>query len=195
MRYHAGMIQKAFFSGLRKRHAAYDAERRETIKLSGDVLADAKQAIFAFHRGELADGERLLAHAERLLALLAKRFRRITGLSDEGSYRAALEEYAEARIFYDFLRGRKIGPVAAPAIDDDAILGGLLDFTGEAVRHAVKAATAGDAAEVRRAHRAVEAVAREIIRMNITGQLRGKFDQMKTNLRKLEEILYDLSLR
>ncbi len=189
------MIQKAFFRSLRRRYAGYALERRETIKISSDVLTDAKQAIFAFHRGDLTEGERLLGHAKKLLALLAKRFTRTTGLSDEGSYRAALEEYAEARIFHDFLRGKKIGPVDAPAIDEDAYLGGVLDFTGEAVRHAVKAATACDLAEVRRAHEAVEAVVAELIQMNITGSLRSKYDQMKTNLRKLEEILYDLSLR
>lgn len=189
------MIHSAFFAALRKRYAGYDAERRETIKLSADVLADAKQAIFAFHRGDLSAGEKLLADAERLLALLAKRFKRTVGLSDEGSYRAALEEYAEARLFLDFLTGRRIGAVDAPAIDEDAYLGGVMDFTGEAVRYAVKAATAGNVGEVRRAHAAVEAVAQELIKMNITGHLRTKFDQLKINLRKLEEIQYDLSLR
>ncbi len=189
------MLNTAFFAGLRKRYAGYDAERRETIKLSSDVLADAKQAIFAFHRDDVAGGAQLLAHAERLLAMLAKRFKRTVGLSDEGSYRAALEEYAEARIFQDFLMRKKIGAVDAPAIDEDAYLGGVMDFTGEAVRYAVKAATNGEEKEVRRAHAAVEAVMQELIQMNITGHLRNKFDQLKMNLRKLEEMLYDLSLR
>ncbi|MEK7073576.1 MAG: hypothetical protein AAB974_04040 [Patescibacteria group bacterium] len=189
------MLHSAFFAGLRKRYAGYDAERRETIKLSSDVLTDAKQAIFAFHRGDLAGGEQLLVHAERLLGLLAKRFKRTVGLSDEGSYRAALEEYAEARLFLDFLKGKRIGAVDAPAIDEDAYLGGVMDFTGEAVRYAIKAATNGDMKEVRRAHVTVEEVAQELIKMNITGHLRNKFDQLKINLRKLEEIQYDLSLR
>lgn len=189
------MLHSAFFAGLRKRYAGYDAERRETIKLSSDVLTDAKQAIFAFHRGDLVGGEKLLVDAERLLGMLAKRFKRTVGLSDEGSYRAALEEYAEARLFLDFLKGKRIGAVDAPAIDEDAYLGGVMDFTGEAVRYAIKAATNGDMKEVRRAHVAVEEVAQELIKMNITGHLRNKFDQLKINLRKLEEIQYDLSLR
>lgn len=189
------MIRKAYFRALRTRYARYDAERRETIKRSSDVLTAAKQAIFAFHRGDLAGGERLLAQAGKALQELDRRFRKTAGLSDEGSYRAALEEYAEARIFQQFLLKRPLGPVDAPAMDEDVYLGGLLDFTGEAVRHAVRAATAKDRAEVRRSHAAVETVAGELIAMNITGSLRSKYDQMKTNFRKLEEILYDLSLR
>lgn len=189
------MINTTFFAGLRRRWLAYDQERREIIGISSDVLALSKQAIFAFHRNDVAEGKTLLAKADTHLAALAKRFKKTHGLSDEGSYRAALEEYAEARIFYTFLLKQKIGAVEAPAIDDDAVLGGLLDFTGEAVRYAVRMATAGNEPEVIRAHQAVEAVASEVMRMNLTGSLRQKYDQLKINLRKFEEMRYDLSLR
>lgn len=189
------MIRTPFFRTLRTRYAAYAAARRETIARSSEVLTLSKQAIFAFHRGDLPGGGALLERADKALSGLARSFKKTHGLSDEGAYRAALEEYAEARIFAQFLRRKALGPVEAPGMDEDVYLGGLLDFTGEAVRHAVRAATAKDEAEVRRAHRAVEAVAGELIRMDITGPLRSKYDQLKTNLRKLEEILYDLSLR
>ena len=39
------------------------------------------------------------------------------------------------------------------------------------------------------------AVMTEIIPMNITGPLRPKFDQAKTNLRKMEDIAYDIAIR
>ncbi len=189
------MIATSFFSQLRKRWSAYEKERRDVIKQSSDVLTMSKQAIFAFHRKDIKGGERLLADADTLLSRLAKGFKKTTGLSDEGSYRAALEEYAEARMFHAFLQNKKIGPVEAPAIDDDAIIGGILDFTGEAVRFAVRAATEGRLKDVERAHQAVEMIAGEMIQMNLTGSARQKYDQMKINIRKLEEIRYDLSLR
>lgn len=189
------MIHTSFFAGLRRRWQTYERERREIIGTSSEVLALSKQAIFSFHRNDVPAGQALLDQADAHLATLAKRFKKTHGLSDEGSYRAALEEYAEARIFLLFLQKKKIGAIAAPAIDDDALLGGLLDFTGEAVRYAVRMATAGNEAEVIRAHQSVEAVAEEVMRMNLTGSLRQKYDQLKTNLRKFEEMRYDLSLR
>lgn len=189
------MIHRAFFTKLRAAHARYEQERREVIKAAGDALGLSKQAIFAFHRGDRAAGERLLADAGGIAKTLSRRFARVKGLEWEGAYRAMLEEYVEASLYGAYLAGRRIGPVQAPGIDEDAYLGGLLDFTGELVRRAVTEATRKDVREVRRCHAAVEAVMGEVIRMNITGPLRPKFDQAKTNLRKLEEMLYDLSLR
>lgn len=189
------MISKPFFAALRKRWTSYDQERRTIMHLSGDVLANSKQAIFAFHRDDAVAAKKLLAEADVRLSALSKHFKKTHGLSDEGSYRAALEEYAEARYFEAFLMKKPLAAVEAPAIDDDALVGGILDFTGEAVRYAVKAATNGNDAEVKRAHAVVEAVAGEMMQMNLTGSARQKYDQLKTNLRKLEEMLYDLSLR
>ena len=93
------------------------------------------------------------------------------------------------------MRGKSLGEVKSRWIDEDIYLGGLLDCTGEMVRHAVLAATAGKTDEVRRAHETVTEIVGEIIHFNLTGALRQKQDQVRSNLRKLEEMAYDLSLR
>jgi hypothetical protein len=38
-------------------------------------------------------------------------------------------------------------------------------------------------------------VVENLLRLDLTGYLRQKFDQAKKNLRQLEQILYDLRLR
>ncbi|TAL20532.1 hypothetical protein EPN90_00765 [Patescibacteria group bacterium] len=189
------MIIKSFFQKLRGAYERYSSERREVVKESGDALSLAKQAIFAFHRDDREKGEELLAAARVIQGKLAKRFQKIPALVWEGSYRAMLEEYVEASLYGSYLRGEKIGEVRVFGLDEDAYLGGLLDFTGELSRRAVTEATKKNIAEVRRAHAAAEAVMGELIKLNIAGPLRPKYDQAKTNFRKLEEILYDLSLR
>lgn len=189
------MLNKEFFEKIRREYADYETARRELIKNSGDALAFSKQAIFALHRGDAARAEALLADARAIQRRIAEKFASQPELVSEGSYRAMLEEFVEATLLSDFAAGEEVGPVEAPGIDADAWLGGLLDLTGELVRRAVAAATAKNDAEVRRCHEAVEAVVGELILMNITGPLRPKYDQLKSNLRKLEEIRYDLSLR
>ncbi len=189
------MLTAAAFAKLRKEYAAYEAARREVVKEAGDALSLSKQAIFAFHRDDLAGGGRTLDSARAILDRLGKRFQKIPGLVWEGSYRAALEEFAEASLVGAFLARKRLARVEAPGMDADALLGGALDFTGELVRRAVTAVTRGDAKEAHRCHEAAGAVMSELVRMNITGPLRPKYDQARTNLRKLEEILYDLSLR
>jgi predicted translin family RNA/ssDNA-binding protein len=188
-------LSKQHFVRLRKEYATYEDARRELIKFSGDALSLSKQAIFALHRGDRTKAEELLAAARAVQTALAKKFAKIPGLVWEGSYRALLEEFAEASLYLDYVRGRTIGAVAAEGMDADAYLGGLMDFTGELVRRAVAAATAGDVKEVERCLETARAIAAELIVMNIVGPLRPKYDQTKTNLRKLEEITYDIALR
>lgn len=188
-------LDVAFFTKLKKQYAAYDAERRVIIKISGDALTRAKQAIFSFHRGEAAKGKDLLNEAEGFLSEAAKKFKNQPELATEGSYRAALEEFVEARLLEMFLEEKTLGGVLLPGVDEDVYLGGLFDLTGELVRYAVLSATAKNKKEVLRASAALDDIAGEIISMNITGSLRPKYDQMKQSLRKMEEIKYDLSLR
>lgn len=188
-------FDQRFFARLKDNYAAYDRERREIIKIAGDALTKAKQAIFSFHRNDVVGGKENLRSAESFIRAAALKFKKIPELGSEGSYRAALEEYTEARLFETFLEGKPIGQVSAPGMDEDIYLGGLFDLTGELVRYGVLKATERDKKEVQRAGAALEEIAGEIISMNITGSLRAKYDQMKQNLRKMEEIRYDLSMR
>jgi translin len=189
------MLAKNHFVKIRKEYASYEEARREVVKRSGDALAFSKQAIFALHRNDFAAAQKLLLEARQIQQKLKKKLTRVPGLVWEGSYRAMLEEFAEASLYFDFLKNRQLGPVAAEGIDADAYLGGLMDATGEIVRHAVLAATQGDTREASRSYRVVEAILGELTLLNITGPLRPKYDQAKNNLRKLEEIMYDLSIR
>lgn len=187
-------LNHQFFFDLKKAYGAYDNDRREIIKISSDALTFSKQAIFSFHRNDISGGKENLNKADGFIRAAALKFKQIPELVSEGSYRAALEEFVEARLFESFLEKRPIGSVAAPGMDEDIYLGGLFDLTGELVRYAVLKATERDKNEVERAYETVNAIAKEIISMNITGSLRQKYDQMKQNIRKLEEIRYDLSL-
>lgn len=189
------MLEKKFFGKLKQQYASYDAARRELVKISSDIISSAKQAIFAFHRGDIVGGARLLDEADVLIRKASRAFKTTKGLDYEGAYRAALEEYVEARLVERFLADKPIGAVVAPGIDEDVYLGGVLDFAGEIVRHAVSAASARDLPEVKRCQEIVTAVMSELVSMNITGPLRPKYDQLRQNLRKIEEIMYDLSLR
>lgn len=187
-------LNHKFFSGLKKAYGGYDSDRREIIKISSDALTSSKQAIFSFHRNDISGGKEDLNKAHRFIQAAALKFKQIPELESEGSYRAALEEFVEARLFELFLENKLIGSVLAPGMDEDIYLGGLFDLTGELVRYAVLKATERDKNEVERAYDTLNAIAKEIISMNITGSLRSKYDQMKQNIRKLEEIRYDLSL-
>jgi predicted translin family RNA/ssDNA-binding protein len=189
------MIDKKFFAKLKKEYDSYDINRRIIIKHSNDILKLAKQAIFSLHRHNLKEAEQNLKEAERLIAYLYTKIKKEKGLDYEGSYLAAMEEYVEAKLFYQFISKGKIAGITGLKADVDSYLGGLCDFTGELVRRATYLATNQRYKEVEICAQAIEGVVGELLQFNLIGSLRPKYDQAKHNLRKVEEIMYDLAIR
>ena len=194
------MISQVIFQKLKKEYDTYETARRELIGVSNTALSKAKQAIFAVHRDDEKDAARLLAEVERTFKSLEPQFKKHDGLRWEGAYRAALEEYVEGKLFFEFLdtkrtvlwtpRGR-----SSVYVDADTYLAGLSDFTGELTRKAVQRATQDSAQEVKQLAEAVREVVEQLIKFDLTGYLRTKYDQAKQNLRRVEEVLYDIKMR
>ncbi len=176
-------------------HAKYQRYRREIISRANDALNRSKRAIFAMHRNDSKGAVQKIKEASRLLGECEKRFRTLPMLRHEGSYQAALEEYAEAILFQQFLKTGTFGRLEKRIMDHKIYLAALSDATGELVRHAVREATAGRFDAVKVAKDAVEEVIGFMMSLDLTGYLRQKFDQAKKNLSTLEQILYEIKMR
>jgi translin len=189
------MLNQKFFKKIKAEYELYGSERRKLISESNEALALSKQAIFALHRDDVERAGELLKTIENIFENLEKRFERDEELRGEGAYRAATEEYAEAKLFFNFLREKKIDEIKEIKVDLDSYLGGLCDLTGEILRKAIASATKRKFDEVEEFKKAIESIMQELIEMNLTGYLRTKYDQAKNNMRKIEEIMYDISIR
>ncbi|MFH1565039.1 MAG: hypothetical protein ABIC82_04270 [bacterium] len=189
------MLNKPFFQKLQKEYTDYTNARHEIIKISSDALRMSKQAIFALHREEQKTAGDLILGVESIFKELSKKFKTDKRLQYEGAYKAAVEEYVESKLFYQFLKTEKIAVISEVKVDLEGYLGGLCDFTGELVRRAVKLATNKNYEEIKKYAQVTDRVISELIQFNLTKILRNKYDQTTRNLKKLEEILYDLSLR
>jgi translin len=189
------MIDKKLFTKLQKDYEAYDIGRRIIIKHSNDILKYSKQAIFALHRDNLKDAKQKIDEAGKELRYLEEKIKDEEGLKYEGSYLAALEEFVEANLFYQFIKTGKVGEIKEFAIGTNSYLGGFCDLTGEIVRRAVYLATKRKYKEVAKCQKAIEGILSQLIQMNLAGYLRTKFDQAKNSLRKIEDIMYDLELK
>lgn len=189
------MLNQKLFIRLKKEYDSYESARRSLIGVSNIALSKAKQAIFALHRDDEKGAAQLLAEVEHTFAELEKVFKKVDGLRWEGAYRAALEEYVEAKLFFDFLTRGAVAEIKAVKLDADAYLAGLSDFTGELTRKCVQRVTQGRMQEVETIAEAVRAVIGELIKFDLTGYLRTKYDQAKQNLRRVEEVLYDIKIR
>ena len=189
------MLNKKYFQGVREDLLAYAEKRREVIKQAGDAQHLAKRAIFALQRDNQHEAEESLTKAESMLKELAKKFAKDVRIFDEGSFKAALEEYSEATLFKQFLDGKDLGEIKAFKLDSDAYISGLCDVPGEILRYAIKAATERDFITVKRCYAVSEAIISELVDMDLTGYNRQKFDQAKQALHKLQQVVYEVSLK
>ena len=188
------MLNKKFIQQLKSDYEKHEVERRQIISLSNVVLHDSKRVIFALHRGELNKAEEALVEIEKVLANLDKKFGQGRA-EEEGAYKAAVEEYVEAKMFYEVMSGGKVDEIKGIKLCVDSYLGGISDLTGELVRRAVNMAAAGKMKEVEKISKAIGDIMAELVEFDMTGYLRTKYDQAKNNLRKMEQIIYEAKLR
>ncbi len=188
------MINKKFIQQLKKEFDIHAGECRQIISLANAVLHDAKKAIFSLHRGDIKSAGQTLKEVEDILKNLENKFS-YDRLQEEGSYKAAVEEYVEAKMFFLVLAGEKIDKIKEVTLNYESYLGGLSDLIGELVRLAIKMATEKKYNEVKKIHKIADCLMAELVEFDMRSYLRTKYDQAKGHLRKIEQINYEINLR
>ena len=184
------MSESRFFRSLLSAAQAFSQSRSKSFAYSQGALQHSKRAIFSLHRDK--EARREIREAERDLKKLRSMWKRESKLRYEGSIRAAMEEYLEALMYYTFVTKGTIEITTPFEPEYDETIGALADVTGELVRLSVAAATQGDKARVDTVHAVVEHVVEELLRCNLTGYLRQKFDDAKRNLHRVEDIRFSV---
>lgn len=188
------MVNKKFIEKLKAEYKKSEGERRQIISLSNIILHDSKRIIFSLHRADLESATESFNNIEQILKKLEKQFG-VKRIYEEGSYKAAVEEYVEAKMFYFVLNNKKVDKIPGVNLSYESYLGGICDLTGEMVRLAVNQAAAGKLDEVTRIKGIINDIMGELVQFDMTGYLRTKYDQAKGNLRKIEQIDYEIKIR
>lgn len=189
------MLDTKFWQKVFTDQASNDSSRRKIIGESASALHLAKQTIFSLQRDNVKEAKEKFEASLAALVSLAKRFGGNGKLRGEGSWKAAVEEFVEAKLFFDFYRGKKVGAIKEIYVEPDEYIGGLSDLTGEMLRMMVLWTSRGKIDKVKATGKAIDEVIHDLLQNNLSGYLRTKFDQAKKNLQKAESILYDLSIR
>lgn len=188
------MKRPSFFGALTKRLEKKAVAREALLRAMRDVRQSSKRAVFAFHRGDAQEAESLLESARLVLVGSRKTLGAFPEFATAGLYREGLEEYIEARLFQGFLVNRSLLP-PEDGWDDETYLSGWSDATGEVVRWALARATEHNDAAVEEAMGFVRQAVESFLMLDLSGYVRTKADQAKKNLRTIEEMRYELSLR
>jgi len=188
------MFNKGFIKKIRKDFFQQESERRQIISVSNDILHQAKKIIFSLHRLDFDYSEQKFLELEKELKKLEKNFGFLR-INKEGSYKAAVEEYIEAKFFYFILKDLKINKIKGLRFQFDSYLAGICDLTGELVRFAINQVSLGNIKEVERVKIFINDILKELSEFSFTGYLRTKYDQSRNNLRKIEQINYEVKLK
>ncbi|HLC19895.1 MAG TPA: hypothetical protein VJK72_03175 [Candidatus Nanoarchaeia archaeon] len=190
------MLNKPDFASMRQEILAYDEQRELLIKKSRDVLKLSKQVIYAVHRDELKQAEKLIEDIKKEKSALEKFAKHSNLMESEGSYKIALQEYAEALLYHSVVKTGKLATRKELDLGTIYYILGLCDLTGELVRKAVYLAGKGKVKEVIRIKELVDTLYGELLSFDFReNEIRRKFDSMKYDLKKLEDLVLELKLK
>lgn len=188
------MFSKPFLNSLRKSYVLSEKQRRQIITLSSEILSLSKKAIFAMHRNDIDRGNEILKSLTVRILAVQKQYG-ADRLLEEGSYRAGMEEFLEAKFFTDFVNGKKIDAPVKIKVETEAYLGAICDLSGEMLRYAVNQAASGNFGAVKAVKEEISFLAAELTDLDMTGYLRTKYDQARSNLKKIEQMDYEINLK
>lgn len=180
------MLDKTEFKKIREELKNYEKDREDLIQLSRDIIRTSKQIIFSVHRNDLKGATGLVKEIKLLIKKLPQEY------SETGIVNVARYEYVEALCFYEFVNNNKIPTKKTLGIDVDSYLLGLADLTGELGRKAVNESINNNFKEAIKIKDAIEEIYGEFLNFDLrNGELRQKYDAIKWNLKKVEELVYD----
>lgn len=181
-------------AAIKKKLTAFDQQREQIIAAARQIIRDAKHAIVCIHRNDFTEAEQCLARASKALQPLQKMHP--LDLHVVGAYHECVQEYVEAMSFLHFVQKEKLLPFSSfKSVPEEDYLLGLCDLTGELARRAVLLVIAGKGKQVDTLRIFVQEVHDFFLELYLrNGELRKKYDSIKWNLKKIEEIVYDLKV-
>ncbi len=186
------MLDKKSFEAIRAELGSLEAQREEMIAASRDVITLSKRIIYAVQRDELAAAAKLVKEIGQKI----KPLQNISVPLDTNMPTVALQEYVEARCLYEFVKQGTLPPPSALGVGNEEYLLGLCDLTGELGRKAVYYAIHKKFDSVRKIKELVEEIYGEFLQLNLrNGELRKKSDAIKWNLLKIEQMMYDITMK
>ena len=186
------MLNKNEFKDIREEMHELDLKREQVIQLSREIINISKQIIYAAQRNDL----KTAASAIKNINNKIKELKKINITSDTNISSVAFQEYVEAISFYEFVRNKKIPARAILGVSAEDYLSGICDLTGELVRKAIYDVIHKKFEEAERIKELVHDIYGEFLNLHLrNGELRKKSDSIKWNLKKLEEVMYDISMK
>ena len=187
------MLDKNEFGEIRKEMEEVETKRELLIQKSREIIKLSKLIIYSLHRNDLKDASRNISHIKKEKNMLEKISKKRL---DTDMNKVAMQEYVEALCYYGFITNNKIPTKSSLKVDTEDYLLGLCDLTGELGRRAVMDVINKKFEDALRIKELVEEIYGEFLKFNLrNSELRKKSDSIKWNLKKLEDIIFDITIK
>jgi len=188
------MLDKKDLESIKLKIDAFEQQRDKVIRISRDVVKLSKKTIYALHRKDMRSAGKAVSEMKTVFKNLATIVKHPKLLSS-GSYKVAVQEYVEALCFYELMKNNKIPTNTRLKLDPEFYLMGLIDLTGELVRKAINSAIKEDYKTAVNLKNLVSELYDELLLFDFAGgELRKKFDSIKYDLKKLDDLVLNLKL-
>ncbi|RIA86542.1 translin-associated protein X-like protein [Glomus cerebriforme] len=208
---------KTLFSSFRETLDQHYDRKERIIKQSRDITGLSKKLIFLAHRATQKSLNSILEEAETKKKEILKLFQQVSceleGLNYYRYHKSispAIQEYIEAISFLEYLEHNRLiskdsvdsnfkdrsDKQFLQVLDEDYILG-IADLTGELMRYAINCVGKGDhdcALQVCQFLRSLM-INYDLLKVPGKSPLSRKLEGMKSNLAKVEEACYALTIR
>jgi predicted translin family RNA/ssDNA-binding protein len=189
------MLNKKDFEDMRKEMAEFDASREDLIAKSREVVAISKKVIYSIHRKEMKEADKYVIEIKKKIKDIQK-LTAESALEYSGSQKIAIQEFVEAICYYEYVKNGKIPAHSDLGLDAENYLLGICDLSGELVRNAINAVINGDISQALKVKDFVDELYWELSQFDLrNSELRRKYDGIKYDLKKLEDLAVQLKLR
>ena len=176
------MLSTKEFEDIKKDLEKFEEAREATIQKSRNIILLSKQIIHALHRDKLEESEPIIVQIKNEVKELSNTAYNTT------IHKIAIQEYVEALTFYEFVKNKKIPTRKELGVETETYLLGLCDLTGELVRKAVNDIINQKFEDALKIKDVVAELYGEFLKLHFRVELRKKFDSIKWNLNKLEDL-------
>lgn len=176
------MLPKTELTKLQQKLTEYDRTRERLLELTRKTTRLAGWAIIQTHRGQTSKAKATLRDAEENIAQMRDLLDQNSEFKQVGYVIVAFQEFAEAKLLYNFVNRRKLLSRREVGVGWMPYLLGLLDFVGELRRMTMDQLKAGKLKDAQGTFESMEAIFEDLLmldRTSIVPTFRRKMDVAK----------------
>lgn len=189
------MIDRKDFAEMKKELESFDLQREALISETREIIRLSKKIIYSVHRDEMKEAEEAVKSITVMVKSSMKKAEGEPSLLYSGLLRSAIQEYVEAVGFYFIIKEKRLPTHKELSLQAEHYLLGICDLTGELSRRSVNSAANRDYKTAIEMKEIVSEIYDEMMQFDFAnGELRKKFDSIKYEVKRLEEMALTISL-